>query len=282
MQTISKTNEMRNEIQRCKRQGKSIGFIPTMGCLHEGHLSLIRCAAAENDLVVVSIFVNPIQFGPGEDFEKYPRDIERDTKVAQSAGTDIIFTPRANEMYPEGFSAFVEVGASLTGVLCGRTRPGHFRGVTTVLAKLFNIITPDRAYFGQKDAQQAVVVETMVRELNFGTEIIVCPIVREADGLAMSSRNTYLSAGDREKALVLSRSLKEAEQIVRSGVRDAGQIKEHIINNIRAVEGAELDYVEAVNAQTLEVVDEIRGRVLVALAVKFGRTRLIDNTVLEV
>lgn len=281
MKTIIRIDEMRNEIQQYKKQGKSIGMVPTMGYLHEGHLSLIRRAAEENDVVVVSIFVNPIQFGPGEDFEKYPRDIEADTKAAGSAGTDIIFTPAADEMYPKGFSTFTEVGAGLTGVLCGRTRPGHFRGVTTVLTKLFNIVTPDRAYFGQKDAQQAIVVQTMVRELNFGIDIVVCPIVREADGLAMSSRNTYLSAKERTRALVLSRSLKEAEQMVIGGVRDASQIREHIIRNIKGTEGAELDYVELADARTLEPVNEIKGRVLAALAVRFGRTRLIDNTVLE-
>lgn len=293
MLTLGKIDEMRREIKQFKRQNKTIGYVPTMGFLHEGHLSLIRRAAEENDVVVISIFVNPIQFGPGEDFEKYPRDIERDTALAESCGTDIIFAPDPAEMYPTGFTSYVDAGEKLTGVLCGKSRPGHFRGVTTVLCKLFNIVAPDRAYFGSKDAQQAVVVSKMVKDLNFDMEVVVCPIVREMDGLAMSSRNTYLTPGQRSNALVIHAGLEAAMQMVKAGERDPEKIKEKIREQIsgssgmQALEGSrqqapEIEYVEIVDSTTLGEVTEIKGGELLAAAVKFGKTRLIDNTILEV
>ncbi|MDD4494513.1 MAG: pantoate--beta-alanine ligase [Eubacteriales bacterium] len=302
MVTLNKIHEVRNEIRKYKRQNKTIGFVPTMGFLHEGHLSLIRQAAAENDVVVISIFVNPIQFGPSEDFEKYPRDIERDTALAEICGTDIIFAPDPAEMYPEGFTSYVDVGEKLTGVLCGKSRPGHFRGVTTVLCKLFNIVAPNRAYFGRKDAQQAVVVSKMVKDLNFDMEIVVCPIVRETDGLAMSSRNAYLTPEQRSKALALNASLEAVRQMAKTGERDAGKIREkvrqQILENARrqapeqdtsliSKDGredieTEIEYIETVDSESLEKVTEIKGGELLAVAVKFGKTRLIDNTTLEV
>jgi len=264
-----------------RASGKSIGFVPTMGYFHEGHLSLMRRAREENDIVVVSIFVNPLQFGPGEDFERYPRDEERDLRLAGDVGVDYAFIPAVEDFYPEDFSTYVEV-TGITDGLCGRHRPGHFRGVTTVVAKLFNVVQPTRAYFGKKDYQQLKVIERMVRDLNMPIEIVPCPTVREPDGLAMSSRNEYLSQQERESALSLYRSLKLAEQMVKSGERNP----ETLIRAMRDLIESQphvrkIDYIEVVDPETLEPLEEIKGRALIALAVWVGRARLIDNLEVE-
>ncbi|WIF94141.1 pantoate--beta-alanine ligase [Caminicella sporogenes] len=282
MKIIHTIKEIREEVKAARRSGKSIGFVPTMGFLHEGHLSLIKKAREENDFVVVSIFVNPTQFGPEEDLESYPRDLERDSRLSEEAGADVIFNPTAEEMYPEGYSTYVEIEGKLTKKLCGISRPGHFKGVTTVVSKLFNIVTPDRAYFGQKDAQQVAVIEQMVRDLNFDVKIVPCPIVREKDGLAMSSRNTYLSKEERKAALILSKTLFKAEEMIKNGERNSTKIRDFIINNIKSEPLANIDYVEIVDAKSLKYLNEIKGDVLIALAVKFGRARLLDNIRLEV
>jgi pantoate--beta-alanine ligase len=252
-----------------------------MGFLHEGHLSLIRAAKKENDLVVVSIFVNPTQFGVGEDFEAYPRDLDNDAKLSEAAGADVIFNPSISEMYPEKYQTYVEV-LEITNKLCGLSRPTHFKGVTTVVNKLFNIVEPDRAYFGQKDAQQVAVIQKMVRDLNMNVDIIPCPIVREVDGLAMSSRNTYLNLEQRNAALVLSKSLFTAKDMINKGNRDAVEIKEAIIKMINSEPLAAIDYVEIVDALTLNDITTIKDSILIALAIKIGRTRLIDNILVEV
>ena len=282
MRIINTVQGIREVVKSVKEQKKSVGFVPTMGFLHEGHLALIRKAKEENDLVIVSIFVNPTQFGPGEDLESYPRDIDRDSKLSECAGADIIFYPTVEEVYPSGFNTFVEVEGHITKKLCGASRPGHFKGVTTVVSKLFNIVSPHKAYFGQKDAQQVAVIEQMVRDLNFDIKIIPCPIVREKDGLAMSSRNTYLNTEEREAALVLSKSLFIAEKMIKDGEKSASKIKGFITENIRSEELANIDYVEVVDAKTLNNIDELQGDILIALAVRFGKTRLIDNIRLEV
>lgn len=264
-----------------RRQGRRIGFVPTMGCLHVGHLSLIRIAKQRSDIVVVSIFVNPTQFGPKEDFKRYPRDLTRDKKLAAGAGCDVLFVPRTQDMYPQGYATYVTVEGLSKG-LCGRSRPTHFRGVTTVVAKLFHIVNPHLAVFGQKDAQQAVILQRMAGDLNFDTRILVAPIVREKDGLAMSSRNVYLSTGERKQALVLSRALGKAKQMVSKGERKASVIKNTVIQLIRGAEDGVIDYVEVVHPETLEDLTLLEDRALVALAVKFGSTRLIDNTLIKV
>jgi pantoate--beta-alanine ligase len=262
--------------------GKTIGYVPTMGFLHEGHLSLIKKAREENDVVVVSIFVNPTQFGPSEDLDSYPRDLERDKSLCENQKVDIIFAPENSEMYGEGFSTYVETFGNITKKLCGASREGHFRGVTSVLTKFFNILGPDRAYFGQKDAQQVAVVKKMVKEMNFPLEIISCPIVREKDGLALSSRNTYLTETERKDALILSKSLYEAKNLIENGEKSAKKIKNFIIDRINTVSYAKIDYVELVDSLTLDDIEEISGNVLIALAVKFGKPRLIDNVTVEV
>lgn len=281
MKTVSSVREMRRFCERARLQKKSIGLVPTMGYLHEGHMSLIRRAAASCDVVVTSIFVNPTQFAPGEDFSTYPRDIERDKRLCRSAGTTVLFTPAAHAIYPEGFSTYVGV-EGLSSVLEGKFRPTHFRGVATVVAKLFLITLPDKAYFGQKDAQQCLIVERMVRDLNFGIEIVVAPIVREKDGLAMSSRNTYLGANEREDALVLSASLKRAEILVKQGERKPASIVTELTQMIQTKPTATIDYVAVVHGRTLVDLEEIKPGVpaMVALAVRFGKTRLIDNTII--
>lgn len=278
---IETIKELKETINSHRRQGSSIGFVPTMGYLHEGHLSLIRAAKQENQLVVVSIFVNPTQFGVGEDFEAYPRNMERDAALAQSAGADVIFHPTVKEMYPDQYYTYVEV-MEITNRLCGLSRPTHFRGVTTVVNKLFNIVQPDKAYFGQKDAQQVAVIEKMVKDLNMNVEVIPCPIVREADGLAMSSRNTYLTPEQRQAALILSKSLFAAQDMIQQGSRNASEIKEFIINSIKSEPLAVIDYVEVIDALTLDSITELKGSILMALAVKVGKTRLIDNIRMEV
>jgi len=282
MEIINDIQGIREAVKSAKEQKKSVGFVPTMGFLHEGHLGLIKKAKEENDLVIVSIFVNPTQFGPGEDLESYPRDIERDSKLSQSAGADIIFHPSVEEMYPSGFNTFVELEGGITKKLCGASRPGHFKGVTTVVSKLFNIVSPHKAYFGQKDAQQVAVIEQMVRDLNFDVKIIPCPIVREKDGLAMSSRNTYLNREERQGALILSKSLFMAETMIKDGEKDSSKIKEFITEKINSEKLANIDYVEVVDAKTLNNIDKLQGDILIALAVRFGKTRLIDNVRLNI
>ncbi len=280
IRVIERIRAMQAWADEVRREGKRIGLVPTMGCLHEGHLSLIRLARERTDGVVVSIFVNPTQFGPGEDFEKYPRTFERDQELVEQAGGEVIFTPNVEEMYPPGFCTAVQVD-KLTEGLCGASRPGHFRGVTTVVAKLLCAVKPHVAVFGQKDFQQAVVIRRMVRDLNLNVEIVIAPIVREADGLAISSRNAYLSPSERRVARVLFQSLEKARERVRAGEREASGIISAMKAEIEAKPMARIDYIEMVDAETIEPATRVEGRVLVALAVWIGKTRLIDNVVLE-
>jgi pantoate--beta-alanine ligase len=283
MEIITSKAALKSHLKKTRSAGRSIGFVPTMGFLHDGHLSLMRRARQENDLVVVSIFVNPTQFGPGEDLTTYPRDPGRDTALMQSVDVDIAFFPEAEEIYPRGFNTYVEVQAPITRVLCGKSRPTHFRGVTTVVAKLFHLVAPDRAYFGQKDAQQAAVIRKMVRDLDFDLQVIVCPIRREADGLAMSSRNTYLSPRQRSQAVILYQSLCDAaRQIQEDGQRSAKAVVQFITGRVRAVPEAVIDYVEVVRADDLTAPETLEGEILIALAVKFGQTRLIDNLQIKI
>ena len=281
LQLVTDIASLKGIIEEKKQKGLSIGFVPTMGFLHEGHLSLMRKAREENDFMVISIFVNPLQFGEGEDYEEYPRDLERDTALAESTGCDLVFSPTVREMYPPGYATFVQV-EKLTEGLCGASRPGHFLGVTTVVAKLFNLVRPDRAYFGQKDAQQALVLIKMVEDLNMNLKIIVLPTVREPDGLAMSSRNKYLTNEQRKEAVVLYKSLRLAEALIRKGEREAEIIKENIFKTISQAEQAQVDYIEIVDTKQLRSVSRVNGRCLIAVAVKFGQTRLIDNVLVEV
>ncbi|MEY8338530.1 pantoate--beta-alanine ligase [Lachnospiraceae bacterium 62-35] len=280
MKIAAKVEEVRSQVRAWKQEGLSVGLIPTMGYLHEGHASLIERATKENDRVVVSVFVNPIQFGPSEDLEAYPRDFERDCKVCEKMGADLVFHPEAEEMYAKDFCTFVDMDI-LTKELCGKSRPTHFRGVCTVVCKLFHIAEPDRAYFGQKDAQQLAVIRRMVRDLSMGIEIVGCPIVREADGLAKSSRNTYLSLEERKAALVLSKTVRLGQELVSRGERSAKALEDAMKANIAAEPLARIDYVTAVNGMTMEPVEEIKGEVLVAMAVYIGKTRLIDNFIIE-
>ena len=276
MKLIEKIADLREEIKRFKREGKIIGFVPTMGYFHEGHLSLMDIARKRSDVLVVSIFVNPIQFGPNEDYNRYPRDLKRDLKLAEERGVDIVFHPDNREMYQENFQTYVNV-EKLTKGMCGKYRPGHFRGVTTVVAKLFNIVQPDIAVFGQKDAQQAIVIKRMVRDLNFPVEIVVGPIIREHDGLAMSSRNTYLNDEERKQAPMIYKALKVAREKVKMGNRDAAKLKEIIESTIATAPLARIEYVEIVDDENLEPVSEVKPGTLAAVAVWFGKTRLIDN-----
>ena len=279
MKIIEKINEM-TEIKRQNiREGKTVGLVPTMGCLHEGHRSLIKKARENNDIVVVSVFVNPTQFGPGEDYESYPRDLKRDAEICREEGADYVFHPSPEEMYPDGFSTFAVPGENMTNVMCGISRPIHFRGVCTVLTKLFNIISPNNAYFGEKDIQQLAIVKRMVKDMNFDIEITGCPIVREEDGLAKSSRNKYLSAKERKAATVLRRSIIKAEEMISEGEKDAVRIKAAIIETIENEPLAKIDYVEILNFDTFERLKEIEGKVLIGIAVFIGSTRLIDNMV---
>lgn len=258
----------------------TLGLVPTMGYLHEGHLSLIRRAKAECDHVAVSIFVNPTQFGPSEDLSKYPRDLERDLRLIEPLGVDLVWTPTAEVIYPGGYQTWVEV-ETLTKPLEGTMRPTHFRGVTTVVAKLFNAVQPHKAYFGQKDAQQAAVIRQMTRDLSYPIEVVVCPIVREADGLAMSSRNKYLEGDDRKAALVLSRALAAAKELYDTGERDAEKLRGRMKEVIAAEPRAQLQYVSCADYDTLAELDIVTGRTLLSMAVLIGKTRLIDNFVLE-
>lgn len=281
MKVVDTIPRMLTLVKMLKKEGKSVGFVPTMGYLHEGHLSLVRAAKKHVDVVVMSIFVNPIQFGPKEDFEKYPRDFKRDEELATTAGVDIIFAPSVKEMYPDGYSTYVVVEC-LTETMCAGSRPGHFKGVATVVAKLFDIVRPEIAYFGQKDAQQAMVIKKMAEDLNMGIEIKMMPTVREPDGLAMSSRNVYLSPPERKDAAVLYESLKKAESLIKSGERDAKKIAAAVEGPIKAVPTAKIDYVSITDTSRLKEVSEITGETLVALAVFIGKTRLIDNIIVKV
>jgi pantoate--beta-alanine ligase len=277
MQTLHSVQETRELVRSWIAKGERIGLVPTMGFLHEGHCSLMRKARAENDRVVVSIFVNPMQFGPKEDLAGYPRDFQSDSGKCARESADLIFAPTAAEMYPEGFCAYINMD-KLTAGLCGKSRPGHFRGVCTVVGKLFNIVRPDRAYFGQKDAQQVAVIRRMARDLNMGVEIVSCPIVRETDGLAKSSRNSYLNPEERRAALIVNQALREGERMVRGRKeRDASRLIAHISGIIKSEPLAGIDYVEVVDAESLEKVETLEGPILVALAVFIGKTRLIDN-----
>lgn len=280
MKIVDNVKEIRNIVKEWKADGLTVGLVPTMGYLHEGHKSLIDRAVAENDRVVVSDFVNPMQFGPKEDLATYPRDLEMDSALCEAAGAHIIFHPEPDEMYHDDFSSFVDMN-TLTSGLCGKTRPIHFRGVCTVLAKLFNIVQPDKAYFGQKDAQQLAVVTHMVNDLNFNLEIVGCPIIREEDGLAKSSRNTYLSADERQAALILSKALKNGKALIESGETDAKKVVKIISDEISAEPLAKIDYVEIVSWPTLEEVDTIDSDILCAIAVYIGKVRLIDNFIIK-
>lgn len=280
MRILNKIDEVRALVKEWKARGLKVGFVPTMGYLHEGHESLIKRASEENDRVVVSVFVNPIQFGPKEDLANYPRDLGRDSLVCERAGAEVIFHPENEEMYFEDFSTFVDMNG-LTAGLCGKSRPTHFRGVCTVVNKLFNIVAPDRAYFGEKDAQQLAVIKRMVRDLNIDIEIIGCPIVREKDGLAKSSRNTYLSIEERKAATILNKSLNIAKSKIQAGERNSEIIIREIQKVISSEKLAKIDYVEVVDSFSMEAVKEINKSVLVAIAVFIGKTRLIDNFTYE-
>lgn len=278
MRIVETIQEVREQVKEWRKQGLSVGLVPTMGYLHEGHKSLIDRAVAENDKVVVSVFVNPMQFGPKEDLASYPRDLDRDAALCKAAGAALVFHPQPEEMYHSDFSSFVDMN-TLTGGLCGKSRPIHFRGVCTVVSKLFNIVLPDKAYFGQKDAQQLAVIRHMVSDLNFGIEIVGCPIIREEDGLAKSSRNTYLNEEERKAALILSKSLKEGKALLDAGEKEATKIRQVITNKLKSEPLAKIDYVEVVDWNTLEPVTLIDGPILVAIAVYIGKTRLIDNII---
>ena len=279
MKIVSTIEEVRAQVKEWKKEGKTIGFVPTMGYLHEGHMSLID-AAGENDKVVVSIFVNPMQFGPTEDLASYPRDLEHDAKLCEEHGVDLIFHPTPEEMYGDHFYSYVDMDV-LTKELCGLSRPVHFRGVCTVVTKLFNIVTPDRAYFGQKDAQQLAVIKRMVKDLNMPLTITGCPIIREEDGLAKSSRNTYLSPEERKAALVLSRSIFLGKEMVEKGERDCKRILAAMTEEIEKEPLAKIDYVKIVDLDTMQQVEKIDRGILAAIAVYIGKTRLIDNFMYE-
>lgn len=277
MITIARTvKEVREQVKAWKKEGLTVGFVPTMGYLHEGHQSLIKRAVEENDKVVVSIFVNPMQFGPTEDLDSYPRDLEKDSALCEATGANLIFHPEPEEMYTDGFCSYVDMSV-LTEELCGLSRPVHFRGVCTVVSKLFHIVTPDRAYFGQKDAQQLAIIKRMVTDLNMDIEIIGCPIVREADGLAKSSRNTYLSAEERQAALILSKTIKLGEELVKNGETNSAVVLDAMKKQIATEPLAKIDYVKIVDALTMQQIDTIDRPILCAMAVYIGKTRLIDN-----
>ena len=271
--------DTRAQVKEWKKQGLTVGLVPTMGYLHEGHKSLIERARKENDRVCVSIFVNPMQFGPNEDLDSYPRDLERDSKICEEAGVDLIFHPEVEEMYGPNFCGFVDMH-TLPEKLCGASRPVHFRGVQTVVSKLFHIKPADRAYFGQKDAQQLAIIRRMVIDLDFDIEIIGCPIIREEDGLAKSSRNTYLSAEERSQAVILNQSLEEAMKVIDAGEKDANKVKNIITDKLNTCPLAKIDYVEVVSFDTIQPIEKIEGAVLIAIAVYIGTTRLIDNRII--
>lgn len=279
MKILGSIKETREQVKEWKKQGLTVALVPTMGYLHEGHRSLIDRARKENDKVVVSIFVNPMQFGPNEDLEAYPRDLERDSKICEDGGVDLIFHPEVEEMYGPDFHGFVDMTV-LPEKLCGASRPVHFKGVQTVVTKLFHIIPADRAYFGQKDAQQLAIICRMVIDLDFDIEIIGCPIIREEDGLAKSSRNTYLSEEERKQAVILNQSLEEAMKAIEAGEKDAVKVKEIITNKLNTCPLAKIDYVEVVSFDNIQPIEKIEGAVLIAIAVYIGTTRLIDNRII--
>lgn len=281
MKIIRDLQELKNEIKQVKQEGKTVGFVPTMGFLHEGHLSLLKEAGRQTDYVVLSIFVNPIQFGVGEDYEEYPRDLEADRKNAEQAGCHLIFYPEVKAMYPSGYVTYVNV-EQISEPLCGGSRPTHFRGVTTVVAKLFNLVEADKAFFGQKDAQQSLIVRRMAEDLNMHTKVVVCPTYREEDGLAMSSRNAYLKPEERKAAVVLYQTLTGARDKILSGERDAGVIRKFMAEKLNEQPLADPVYIEVVDSRFLKNIKKIEGEILLALAVKFGDTRLIDNILVEV
>lgn len=280
MKVVKTIQEVRAQVQEWRKEGLTVGLVPTMGYLHEGHQSLIRKSVSENDRTVVSVFVNPIQFGPNEDLEAYPRDLNRDMKAVEEAGGDLIFHPEPSEMYPGHFTSFIDT-TETTELLCGAVRPIHFRGVCTVVGKLFNIVLPDKAYFGQKDAQQLATIRRFVRDLNFPVQIVACPIVREDDGLAKSSRNTYLNPQERQAALILSKSLKLGKAAIEQGERSAQRIIDIIRQNLQTEPLARVDYVEVVDFENIQRVETIQGETLVAIAVYIGKTRLIDNFIIK-
>lgn len=273
--------EVRAQVAAWKKEGLTVGLVPTMGYLHEGHASLVDTAVSQCDRVVVSVFVNPTQFGPNEDLEDYPRDFDRDKALLEAHGCHLVFHPSVEEMYPAGAATYVEILSDMPKQLCGKSRPIHFRGVCTVVAKLFNIVTPDKAFFGQKDAQQLAILRRMVRDLSYGIELVGCPIVREADGLAKSSRNTYLNPQERQAALVLSQAVQLGQELVAQGERNAVKVVAAMTAHIAAQPLARIDYVEAVDGVTMEPVETLQGTVLVAMAVYIGKTRLIDNFIVE-
>lgn len=281
MRIFTQISDIKAEIKKLKSEGKSIGFVPTMGFLHEGHISLIDKSVMENDITVASIFVNPTQFGPAEDLSAYPRDFERDCKMLESANTDIIFYPSPSEMYGEGFCTSVSL-KGITDVLCGISRPVHFSGVATVVTKLFNIVSPDRAYFGEKDFQQLQVIKRMVKDLNMDTEVVGMPIIREADGLAKSSRNVYLSPEERVSALALSKSFSVVQSLLDKDERNTDFIKNAVADFIKGFSFTRIDYIEIVSPESLQPLDEVNGDFVIALAVYVGKARLIDNRYFEV
>ena len=279
MEIVKTIKQVRAAVSDARKAGKKIGLVPTMGALHSGHVSLIDRAVADCDFVVVSIFVNPTQLGPNEDFDKYPRDLDADAGVCQKAGVDVIFAPGASEMYPSENITWVSV-EKITDPLCGAGRPGHFRGVTTVCTKLFNIVLPDAAFFGQKDAQQAIVIKRMVADLNMPLDIVVCPTVRQEDGLALSSRNKYLSDAERKDALLISKALKACDKAIAGGENDAEKLL-NLMKDILGSGAVDIEYLSIADAATLENVLKIEGQVLVAIAVRVGKTRLIDNILVD-
>lgn len=280
IKVVHTIQEVRAQVAAWRKNGLSVGLVPTMGYLHEGHQSLIKKSVEQNDKTVVSVFVNPMQFAPTEDLESYPRDLQADAKLCDETGADLVFNPEPDEMYAKGFCSFVDM-VGPTAELCGKSRPIHFRGVCTVVSKLFNIVTPDRAYFGQKDAQQLAVIKRMVMDLNTPVEIIGCPIIREADGLAKSSRNTYLSDEERKAALILSKTIFMGEKLVQGGLRDAEKLVAQMKKNIETEPLAKIDYVQVVDFDDISVKDTISDNTLVAMAVYIGKTRLIDNFIVE-
>ena len=280
---IAKTiDEVRAQVAEWKKAGLTVGLVPTMGYLHEGHASLVDKAVSMCDKVVASVFVNPTQFGPNEDLATYPRDFDHDCALLEEHKCDMVFHPEVEEMYFEDAATFVEIQSDMPKQLCGKTRPIHFRGVCTVVAKLFNIVTPDKAFFGQKDAQQLAIIRRMVRDMSYRIEIVGCPIIREEDGLAKSSRNTYLNDQERKAALILSKSIFLGQKMVEDGERDANKVVDAMVANINTEPMAKIDYVSAVDGVTMMPVDKIEGCVLVAMAVNIGKTRLIDNFIVEV
>ena len=281
MKLIRNIALIKNEIKKAKKKNRKIGLVPTMGYLHDGHISLIKRAARECDYVVLSIFINPSQFGPSEDYLRYPKNIKRDLGIAKKAKVDIVFAPSAKIMYKNGHQTCVSV-EKLGTCLCGIKRPAHFKGVATVVSKLFNIIEPDIAYFGQKDAQQAIIIDTMVKDLNMPIKLKILPIVREKDGLAMSSRNIYLRKADRANAIILYKSLQQAKRMIASGVKNANTIIHTIRKVIKSTPRAKIDYISILSSKDLEPVKRLKGKILIALAVYFGKTRLIDNIIITI